>query len=480
MNSRKHFGRLSMLLAISVLAACGTHRKYEQPAVALPGSFRGQEEVAGNAQGRQDSSIAAIPYRVFFSDPELLALIEAGIGNNNDLQIAVRQIEYASQSLKQAKLGNLPTVGLTVGNATITRPSDNSLNGLMFSEFFGQRYIWDFTTSVDVSWEADIWGKIKNRKEAALASYLQSFEAAKAVRTRLVADIAHGYYNLLMLDVQMDITNKSIALFDSTITMTEVQRDMGLTTTLAVQQQQAARDQAKASLPAIRQAVAAQENALSILTGKMPGEIKRSVKLTALNVSDELPTGIPASMLGLRPDIRQSEFVLRQAIALENVASANMYPSLRISAQGGLNAFEASDWFKVPGSLFGMMAGSLAQPIFNGRQLKTAYKQAGIAAEQAELQFKQSVLNAAAEVSNTLVEIEGLKEQEETTTHQVETLAQAVDNSVLLFNSDMATYLEVLTAQSNKLQAELSLADIQRKRLSAAVTLYRSLGGGWE
>lgn len=479
MNSRKYLGHLGMVLVISLSAACGIHRKYEQPAIGLSGSFRGQE-VTDAAQGRQDNSIAAIPYRDFFSDPGLLALIEAGIGNNNDLQIAIRQIDYASQSLKQAKLGNIPTVNLTLGNANITRPSGNSLNGLMFSEFFGQSYVWDFTSSLDVSWEADIWGKIRNRKEAALASYLQSFEAAKAVRTRLVSDIAHGYYNLLMLDVQMDITDKGIALFDSTITMTEVQRDMGLTTTLAVQQQQAARDQAKASLPVIRQAIAAQENALSILTGKMPGEIKRGVRLTALRVPDELPTGIPASMLGLRPDIRQNEFALRQAIALENVASANLYPSLRISAQGGLNSFHASDWFRIPGSLFGIVAGSLAQPILNGRQLRTARNQAVIAAEQAELQFKQSVLNAAAEVSNTLVEIEGLKEQEEATNHQVETLAQAVDNSVLLFNSDMATYLEVLTAQSNKLQAELSLADIQRQRLGAAVTLYRALGGGWE
>lgn len=468
-------------IAISFLwlmMACNVTRNYQQPSSEhLSSPFRGQETASANTV---DSSIATIPYQTFFKDVTLVDLINEGIIHNYDIAIALKQVESAEQSLLQAKWGNLPTANFTVANGTINRPSNNSLNGLTANSFLGQRYIGDYSNAVSFSWEADIWGKIKERKGAALANYLQTQEAVKAVKTKLVAGIATNYYSLLMLDAQLAFTKKSIALFDSTIYITKLQQNAGQITALAIQQQEAAREQALASIPFLEQQIGLYENAISILTGKNPTQINRSEKLSELIVPDQLATGIPANLVSNRADVKQKELIIRQSVALENVAHTSMYPSLNITAQGGLDAFKASNWFNIPGSLFGIIAGSVTQPLLQGRQLKTRYEQAKISTEQAELQFKQSVLVAVGEVSDALIQLQKLKEQETLTLKQIETLHKAVGNSNLLFKSGMATYIEVLSAQGNKLQAELNLASIQRQHLNAMAGLYKALGGGWQ
>tara|TARA_R110002096_G_scaffold86792_2_gene199516 strand:- start:6694 stop:8136 length:1443 start_codon:yes stop_codon:yes gene_type:complete len=470
----KNAGALLVLIGLS---SCSV-QKYQQPELKLPDNFRSGEQLEF-AQDSTVTSIAKIPYREFFTDPVLLSLIEEGIANNNDLKVALKQIEIASLGYNQSKWGNIPVVGLNVGTASINRPSDNSLNGVMFGEFLGQRYIEDYTSTINISWEADIWGKIKGRKEAALASYLQTQEATKAVQTQLVAQIAQGYYNLLMLDMQLIITNQNLELVNRTLNMTKKQQELGLTTSLSVQQQENTKDQLLASIPVIEQAITIQENALSTLTGKMPGEIKRDSKLTDTATLEYKSIGIPSEMLSYRPDVKSSELTVRQAFANVKVAKKSMYPALNITAQGGLNAFELKDWFEIPGSLFGLAAGSITQPLFNGKQLKTQYKQSQIAMEQAELNFKQTVLNAVGEVSNVLATIESADKQEEITTRLVSRSQEAVETSTKLFQNDMATYLDVIVAQNNKLQVELSLASVKQQKLSAVVNLYRALGGGW-
>lgn len=465
---------LCAMVLTAAVNSCVT-RKYQSPALDLPAAFR--TDSTGSVS---DSGIATISYHAFFSDPVLLQLIDSGITRNYNLQVAIKQIDYAAQAFKQAKWNNVPTLSLTAGQASISRPSDNSLNGLTASQFLGQSYIADYTTGLNISWEADIWGKIKSRKDAALADYLGSQEAAKAVQTKLVSDIAQGYYNLLMLDTQLEVTRKSIALYDSSIAVTTMLRDAGNVTTLAIQQLEASREQAAATLPQLEQQLVAQENALSVLTGKNPGKIGRTGGISSLSLHEKLSAGIPANLVSRRPDIRQSEMTLMQAHAMMNVSRASMYPSLTITGQGGLNAFDAGNWFKIPGSLFATGAGSLVQPILQNKRLKTQYEQSKISREQAELQFKQSVLTALGEVSNSLSQIVKLKEQEQHTSRQVMVLEQAVKNSSLLYDTGDASYLEVLTAQNNKLQADLSLAGLQRQRLSAEVVLYQALGGGWQ
>jgi len=283
-----------------------------------------------------------------------------------------------------------------------------------------------------------------------------------------------------MLDEQLDISKKNLMINDSTLLITRLQRDGGEVTTLAVEQAEVQRQTTALLIPQLENNIAVQENALSILTGALPGDISRNIKLSAFNMPDHFATGLPAAVVSRRPDVRANEMALVAANAQVGVAQAYMYPALNITATGGLNSFKTSNWFNIPASLFGIVAGSLTEPVFQHRELKTQFEIAKIQRDEAVIQFRQSVLNAAGEVSNALITTDKLKAQQQIASAQVDTLQRAIKNARLLFKSGMADYLEVLTAQRNSLLAELNLASVQREQLGAMVELYRSLGGGWQ
>jgi len=332
---------------------------------------------------------------------------------------------------------------------------------------------------VTLSWEADIWGKIRNQQSRALAGYLQTEEARKAVQTNIVAGVSEGYYNLLMLDAQLAIARKNVALNDSTLQMIRLQYNAGQVTALGIQQAEAQKLAAAELVPQLEQSILLQENALSILTGNLPDRIDRTATLEQVPVRDSLSAGVPAALVGRRPDVRSSELALTIANANVGITKASLYPSLVITAQGGLNTFIASNWFNIPGSLFGLVGGGIVQPLFQRKQLKTQYEIAKVEREKSVIVFRQSVLVAVGEVSDALAKMGKLKEQQNVAYNRVNTLQQAISNANLLFKNGMATYLEVITAQSNVLQSELDLASIRKDQLSAGVELYRSLGGGW-
>jgi len=460
------------LFLLLLISACKTGKEYQRPEVVLQASFDSTITAADTG------SISDIPWATFFSDTSLRGLITRGIAYNHDLLIAVKNIDIARQQLKQAKLLNLPSVNLQV-TGQVNRPSDNSLNGLSTQSFLGKSHVENYTALAAISWEADVWGKIRGRKEVALLSYLQTTEAVKAVQTSLVAEIAQGFYNLLMLDKQLAIARQNLVLNDSFVFATQLLKDAGNVTLLAVQQAESQRQTTALLVPALEQDIILQENALQLLTGQVPGAWQRQLTLTDLTVPAELPAGLPISMVARRPDVRSDEIALMIANKRVGISQAAMYPSFNITAAAGLEAFKASNWFNIPGSLFGLATGSVLQPVFQRRELRTLYEVAKLEREQAVIRFRQSVLIAGTEVANALARTDKLREQQDIATEQTNTLKNAVANSQLLFKSDMATYLEVITAQSNALQAELNLASIQRDRLGAMVELYRALGGGW-
>lgn len=249
-------------------------------------------------------------------------------------------------------------------------------------------------------------------------------------------------------------------------------------TSLAVQQAQAQKLTAAGLVPLFLQQIAVQENALSILTGKLPGAIQRSKAITEF--SDELHAGLPVALLQNRPEVKQAELNLKKANAAVGYTKAAMYPSLTISATGGLNAIEASDWFTMPASLFGLVAGGITQPLFNQRKLRTQYEIAKVNREQSVIQFRKSVITAVGEVSDALVKKEKIREQKEFLSEKTATLKKATANSNMLFQNGLANYLEVIIAQGNALQSELELATVKKSELDATVDLYRSVGGGWK
>ncbi|MBC7828413.1 MAG: efflux transporter outer membrane subunit [Chitinophagaceae bacterium] len=461
-----------LLLLIVFLSACRLGKEYQRPQLELPKQF--------NAISFSDtSSIADIEWKKFFTNTELQGLIEKGISYNHDLLIAIKRIDIARLQVNQSKALALPQVDLLL-IGQISRPSNNSLNGISLKNFIGKSYVENYSAGVNLSWEADIWGKIRAQKEIALTEYLRTTEAAKAVQTQLVADIAQGFFNLLMLDKQLDIARKNLLLSDSFVVATRLLKDAGIGNALGVQQAESQKQATALLIPQLEQSIALQENALQVLTGQLPGSITRGTSLNEFSIAADLSTGLPLAMVSRRPDVRSAELTLISANAEIGIAQANMYPALSITAGGGLESFKSSNWFNIPSSLFGLAAGSIAQPIFRRRELRTRFEIAKIEREQSVIQFRQSTLQAVGEVSDALVQVQKLESQEQIAEAQVDTLKRAVFNAQLLFKSDMANYLEVITAQSNSLEVELGLADIRRQQLNAMVELYRSLGGGWK
>ncbi|MBZ5856622.1 efflux transporter outer membrane subunit [Flavihumibacter profundi] len=457
---------IAMLLVVT--SGCTVGKKYTEPALDLPVQYRDARTSADTA------SLGETPLHQFFNDPLLQQLIDSTIKKNYDLQLAIKNIEIADQLMKQSKLGYWPDVDAQI-TASTSRFSDNSLNSNL-----GVTHIENYSAGVGLSWEADIWGKIRMRKQAALSTYLETEEVKKAVQTRLVAEVAQGYYNLLSLDAQRDVSEKNLALRDSTLRIIKLQYTSGQVNALAVQQADAQKQAAELLVPALQKEITIQENALRVLSGELPSAIQLSAKLNDFNVPDEFSSGVPVEMVKYRPDVRAYELALQAANSRVGIAQANMYPSLVITASGGLNSLIFSSWFSIPASLFGLLNGSLTQPVFHRKELKTAHEIAKIEREKAVIQFRQSVLFAVEEISNALISVEKLKTQSEVATARAETLQNVTRNAMLLFKSGMANYLDVITAQATALQSQLDVLDTKRQLLNANVELYRSLGGGWK
>lgn len=462
-----------VVIMITTIISCNVSKNIETPKDAFPENFR-------NASVSTDTiSIGDLEWKNFFIEKYITQLIDSAITRNNNLQIATKNIEIAQFRFTQSKWGNIPQANLFV-NASTSNPSDNSFTGKNLSQALGQNHIDDYSAGVSLSWEADIWGKIRNQKKGAFAEYLQSEEVKKALQTTIVANVSSGYYNLLMLDAQLQIARQNLKLNDSTTKIIKLKYDAGQVTSLAIQQSEAQKLNAAQLIPLLEQNIAIQENALSVLTGSFPNSKQRSIRLSSIEVKNNASIGIPSSLVSRRPDVRSAELALKVANANVGITKADLYPSLKITAQGGLNSFETSNWFNIPASLFGTIAGGLTQPLLNNKKVRTQYNIAVAEREKAVLSFRQAVLVAVSEVSNALVKVEKLALQEAFLQERVKTLQQATKNSNLLFKNGMAEYLEVLSAQANILQSELELANMKREQLIANIELYRSLGGGWK
>jgi len=467
----KTYINLTFATLLLVLSSCGISKDIIAPTKDIPFNFR-------NILKKDSSSIGKLPVHEFFTTPAIRQLIDSALTRNFDIQLALKNIDAAELILKRAKLGNIPQLNLQL-SASSNRPSDNSINGLSTSQFLKTTHIEDFNSNLALSWEADIWGKIRRQKDAAYAGYLQSVEAKKAVQTYIVAATANGFYRLLMLDAQLNVAQRNVELNTNTLKMIKMQFDAGQITSLGIQQAEAQLFKASQLIPQLSQEINIQENVLSALTGRYPTAIERATTLEQLTIPEGLAIGVPATLLNVRPDIKSFELGLTIANAKVGIANANLYPTLVISASGGINSFKASNWFNIPASLFGVVGGGITQPIFQRGVLRTQFELAKVERDQSVLQFRQAVISAVVEVANEQAKIIHLKDEYGIAQERVKILQLAVKNSDLLFKSGMANYLEVITAQGNLLQGELDLKSLKTAQLSASVSLYRALGGGW-
>ncbi|CAM3443428.1 TolC family protein [Zobellia roscoffensis] len=449
-----------------LLQSCFVAKNYERPEVETENLYR-----TDNLP--QDSvSFASVSYKDLFTDSHLKTYIQKGLENNLDIRIALQSIAAAEAYVKQGKAGYLPTLN---GAASATRTARTSENG-QFGSFFTQPFN-QYEASGTISWEADIWGKIRSSKRASDASYLQTVAAHKAVKTSLVAQIATTYYQILALDKQISVTEETIENRSKSLETISALKEAGQANQVGVDQTAAQLYSAQSQLLDLKNTLYQTENTLSLLLSEQPQSYARG-SLDEQSLTNELQLGVPALLLRNRPDIMQAEYDLVNSFELTNVARSNFYPSITLSAQGGLQSLEIDNWID-SSSIFANLVGGLTQPIFNGRKIRTAYEVAQAEQEQSLLSFKKALLTAGTEVSEALYDYDISVEKEAYVTKQVVALKRAETNSEELLNSGYLTYLDLLTARENSLNAELNLVNNKFDQLSAKVELYRSLGGGW-
>lgn len=456
-----------VVLLPMLLASCFSAKIYERP----------ENDVLNAAYFRTDSlpkdslSMASFSWKELFTDPILQAYIEEGLKNNIDIRKAIQQILISEAYVKQGRAGYLPTLNASA-QYTHTEISSNSQFGGLFDRLD------QYQLSGGLSWEADIWGRIRSSKRAFDAAYLQSVAAHKTVKSTLVANIASTYYQLMALDEQIQITELTIETRANGLETTRALKEAGTVTEVGVKQTEAQWYTAKAILIDLKNTARLLENSLSILLGSEPREIERA-SLEEQNITTPLKIGIPTELLANRPDVMAAEYALINSFELTNVARSNFYPSLTLTANSGLQSLNLDNLFN-SSSLFAAVVAGLTQPLLNSRRIRTQFEVAKARQEQAKLDFKQTLLVASKEVSDALYTYDAANEKMMVKQKEFEAYNLALEYSQELLDNGLANYLEVLNATQNTLSTNLDLTNTKNAKLQAIVDLYQALGGGWQ
>ncbi len=430
------------------------------------------------------TNTANIKWKIFFKDKNLIDLIDVALQNNIDLQIALQDIEIAKSEIRARKGMLLPTIGLgvstsveKVGTYTSQGAGDASADIIP-----GERVPEDlrnFTVAAYANWEIDIWKKLRNEKKAAVSRYLSTVEGKNFIITNLVAEIASNYYELLALDNQLENVQQTIILQNNALEVVKIQKEAGRTTELAVQKFEAEVLSSKSLEYGILQTIKENENTINFLLARYPQEIIRD-KSNFLNLtSTVINNGVPSQLLANRPDIKQAEMELLASKLDVFAARAAFYPTLHISAVGGLQAFSTAYLFQSPESLLYSLAGDIAAPLINRNGIKAAFKTATARQLQAMYNYQRTILNGYIEVANQLSKIENLNKSYDLKTKQVEALKKAIDASSDLFKASRVDYFEVLMTQRDALQTKIELIDTKKELMISNINIYRNLGGGW-
>jgi outer membrane protein, multidrug efflux system len=463
---RRKIGILIIVLAAAALTSCQSYNHLGVSPHADTDSII--RDVVSNSD---TTTIADIPWREYFTDPKLQALITEGLEQNIDMQIAFTRIKQAEANLSMVRGNRLPGVsaGLQIDH-TRTSSGENGRDILGYSS--NQN-----TLGFLASWEVDLWGKLASKSKAQYANYLNSFEYKNMVQTERIANIANAYYNLQSLDRQLQITKETIVLLQENAETMVALKEAGRQNAAAVEQSNALLYSTQLSVPALENQIREKENAICLLLGRKPGQIERT-SIGEQTVNTNLRIGVPVQLLSRRTDVKQTELNVLSAYATTDAARVSFYPSLTItSASFGLAAGYFSDFFKPENIAANILAG-LTQPIFNRRQLKGNLKIAEAQQEEALLTFRNTVLLAGKEVSDILYGYESSLKKNEFRERQIASLTNAVNYSKDLLIAGEAIYTEVLSAQQDLLSAQLNQVNDKLEQLMYGVNLYKVLGGG--
>ena len=448
----KHIIKITAAVFLMISSvSCSFYTEYQRPDLPFVDSLYRRMEVLPDS-----ISTGAISWESFFTDSLLREWIKTGIAYNTDLSIAALKVKEAEAALLSARWALLPGASATV---------QGGLPG-------------SFSASLNASWESDIFGSLRNNKKKALAAVEQSKAYEHAVQTQLVASIAESYYALLGLDEQLAISIRTVNTWEENIRTLDALKRAGKTNEAAVLQAKANKYSVEADVLTLEKKILEMENSFCALIGVVPMHIKRSC-LADQQLPVELSAGVPAEILYRRPDVRQSELKLAQCHYSKNIARAAFYPNLTLSGALGWTTGNGNIVLD-PGSLISNLLASLAQPVFGRGVNKARMMTAEVQYNQAAYSFRQSILNAGVEVNNALTMWQTAQKRVEIVKKQIITLKAAVWNTQLLMKHGNTNYLEVLTAQKNLLQAELTETADRLDEIRGMISLYHALGGGYD
>lgn len=470
-------GRLALVVlpAVLLLPSCVPTLKVREARKAVPAAY---------AASTDTTDAAAIPWKQFFKDPALRALIDSALANNQELGVMQQEIAVAQSEVRARKGEYLPFIDLGAG-AGVEKAGRFTRNGVVEEELpldEDKRFpepLPDFLVAARASWELDIWKKLRNAKQAAVMRYLGTVEGRNFAVTHIVSEVARSYYELMALDNQLDILRSNIAIQQDALEIVKQEKQAAKVTELAVRRFEAEVLKNRSMQYAIQQRIVEAENRINFLVGRYPQHVDRDPQAFAHLVPDTLYAGVPAQLLTHRPDIRQAELELAAAKLDVRSARTAFYPSLRLTAGIGLNAVNTTYLVQTPQSLIYNAAGELVAPLINRNALKAAYASASARQMQAVYGYERTVLNAYVEVVNQLADIDNLRHSYELRRQQVDALSSSITISSNLFRSARADYMEVLLTQRDALESKFDLVETRMQQMNAMVDMYQALGGGW-
>ena len=453
-----------MLFAASglLLASCGLYNKYERPEVNTQGLVRDTLSLTDTLAVNDTTSFGNLPWRSVFTDPQLQALIQQGLDNNVDLLNAALSVKMVEAQLACAKLAFLPSIALTPQGT--------------LSSFDGSKTTKSYQLPISASWNVDLFGNILSQKRSAQMQLLQAKDYQLAVKTNIITGVANLYYTLLMLDRQLEILTEMEGLTKETWDMMALQMKFGRARSTSVQSAEASYYSVQSQITDMKRQIREVENSLSLLLCQ-PGQTISRGKLYEQSLPSEFSTGVALQMLNNRPDVHAAEMSLAACYHNVQTARSRFYPSINITGSG---IFTNSNGAVNPGKWLLSAIGSLTQPIFANGQLVAGLKVAKAQQEQAFNNWQNAIYKAGNEVSNALVSYNSYDERSRLEQKQTDLYRQTVEDTRQLYKSSGSTYLEVISAQANLLNAEITKVTDDFYKMQAVVSLYSALGGGRE
>jgi multidrug efflux system outer membrane protein len=448
------------------LAGCAVGPNYQRPAIDTPVAYRSEEGAA------RQSSLADFPWWEVFKDEQLRTLVQTALANNYDLRIAVTRVEQSRQVAAQARAQYFPFLNYGVSSSY---GKNDFAGGVVLNEGKEQGAL---VAAASVAWEADLWGRIRRENEAARAQYLGTEQARRGVMLSLVSDVAQAYFELLELNLQLEIAKRATDSFSQTLNLFTQRLEGGVASKLDTSRAEAAQATASASIPELEREIVIKENQISILLGSNPNPVPQSAKLLDQIVPPDIPIGLPSELLERRPDVLAAEEQMRLANAQVGVATANYFPRIGLTALFGRASSPLSSLSSGESTIWSIAA-NLSGPIYQGGALKAQKRQSVAFWEQTKLQYEQTAQLAFQDVSNALISREKYEAIRGEQARAVDAYQESVNVSLQRYIAGKASYFEVLDAQLELYPAEDALALTELNRRTVIVQLYKALGGGW-